>query len=80
MEIDEGEIINMNNNCPECKEEAVTTCRCLMADSTCRNGHNWHTCVVHEVKVKGHGCHKGDTYKCTCGRGYSKNGVIEREI
>jgi hypothetical protein len=73
----------MNNNCPECGKESVMTCRCFMADSTCENGHQWHTCVKHGIKVKGHGDHSGNSGKCTCGIGEGKedkDGVTARRF
>jgi hypothetical protein len=57
------------NNCPICEEPAVTSCRCFRRDSMCKNKHQWHTCVVHRVKVKGHSDHSINTFTCTCGSG-----------
>lgn len=56
----------MDNLCPICNEEPEMTCRCFMADSICKNKHEWHTCVTHGVKVLGRGDHTGNTFKCTC--------------
>ena len=57
------------NLCPTCLEPAITTCRCFRQDSTCKNGHQWHTCTVHNMPVLGHSDHSIDTMTCTCGRG-----------
>ena len=59
----------MNNNenlCHVCKEVAIITCRCFRADSTCKNSHDWHTCVKHNKKVLGHSDHSISTNTCTC--------------
>ena len=38
-----------------------------------KNGHHWHICVEHGIKVEGHGDHSGNTFKCTCGKGSEKS-------
>jgi len=58
-----------DNLCPECNGTSVCSCRCFRRDSTCKNGHNWHTCTVHHVKVQGHSNHGTDTFSCTCLKG-----------
>jgi hypothetical protein len=70
-------------NCPICGEEKVASCRCPRCDSACKNGHSWHTCVVHGVTVIGKSDHALPTWTCTCGRGdegENKTGVRKREI
>jgi hypothetical protein len=53
------------SKCPTCGEPCVGRCRCLRADSWCKNGHGWHRCTVHDVIVIG----KSDHGKsgCSCG-------------
>ena len=54
------------NKCPVCSEEATYNCRCPRMDSGCKNGHEWHRCVIHEVIVLGHSDHSISTFSCTC--------------
>jgi hypothetical protein len=56
----------MDNRCPICEEEAIRTCRCFRSDSECKNGHKWHNCVVHHVKVPAHSDHSLPIEECTC--------------
>lgn len=52
--------------CPTCQGEAVTVCRCVLGDTRCANGHNWHVCKIHGLvpyKAKHSGL-KDDG--CTC--------------
>lgn len=58
-----------DNNCPECGEKPEWGCRCPRHDSGCKNGHRWHTCTIHHVKVRGESDHSTDTFTCTCGSG-----------
>ena len=58
--------------CPICKEKYVTRCRCFLADSTCKNGHHWHMCMVHRTTVIGESDHAHGG-RCSCGKG--ENGV-----
>lgn len=58
-----------DNTCPICGEDAVRTCKCFRKDSTCKNGHDWHTCTIHKIKVIGRSDHSLPTFTCTCGRG-----------
>lgn len=55
--------------CPQCGEKAVISCRCPRCDSSCKNGHSWHTCVKHGKKVMGQSDHSTNTFTCTCGAG-----------
>ncbi len=52
------------DECPLCGLPAQTRCRCRMAESTCPNGHKWHTCPIHGTPVLGHG---GNLGRCSCG-------------
>lgn len=54
------------NNCPICKEKPIMICMCDREDSQCRNGHWWHTCVIHDKIVLGESDHSIDTNACTC--------------
>lgn len=55
-----------DNNCPVCQEKAVSNCRCQRRDSECAQGHHWHFCVTHHVKVIGRSDHSKPA-QCTCG-------------
>ena len=57
----------MSDKCPFCGGKVTGVCRCFRADSTCENGHKWHTCTVHHVQVQGHSDHSTNTSSCTCG-------------
>lgn len=52
--------------CPYCGKQAVMRCRCPRADCVCPDGHVWHTCTVHGVKVMRAGSHTWSTDRCTC--------------
>ena len=55
------------SRCPVCNEPSVSRCRCPRSDSTCANGHKWHTCTVHHIRVLGHHNHAiGGMNICTC--------------
>lgn len=56
-----------DNDCPVCGAEAYQMCRCFRRDSECKNGHEWHTCTVHHVKVSGASDHA--VGGCSCGQG-----------
>lgn len=56
----------MENLCPVCKEPAVITCKCPIGDSECKNGHEWHRCLVHKKIVQGPSDHSKDTMACHC--------------
>jgi hypothetical protein len=63
-----GDPANDPRICPECGERAKMSCRCPRLDCECPNGHEWHTCVEHKVKVVGPSNHsepKGMGW-CTC--------------
>lgn len=53
-------------NCPICGEDATYSCKCPKLDSICRNGHEWHICLVHNKKVLGPYNHISSTMKCSC--------------
>lgn len=61
-------IIEVQTRCPICHGEVARTCKCPRTDSVCENGHEWHTCTVHNVYVEGHSDHSTDTSSCTCGQ------------
>ena len=42
-----------NNTCPVCGKEAELVARCMRRHSVCPDGHEWHMCLVHNVKVLG---------------------------
>jgi len=54
------------NKCPICGELAQGSCRCPRGDSSCKNGHEWHTCTIHKKIVLGPSDHSTDTFSCTC--------------
>ena len=53
-------------NCPICHQPPKVRCRCPRGDSTCENGHEWHTCMIHHVIVLGLSDHSTPTLSCTC--------------
>ena len=59
---------DVQTGCPVCGEAIIRTCKCFRADSVCKNGHEWHTCVVHKVYVEGHSDHSEMGNTCTCGQ------------
>lgn len=69
---------NKENRCPECGEEAETTCRCPRRDSVCKNGHEWHTCFVHKVIVVGQSDHRKSITSCTCKKALLSNDQIAK--
>ena len=54
------------DSCPICKEPPEIVCRCFRHDCQCKNGHSWHTCVIHQKIVPGSSDHSIDTFTCTC--------------
>jgi hypothetical protein len=65
--------MSKDNLCPVCNKPSVSSCRCFRHDSTCRNGHEWHTCTVHHKTVMGHSDHGLDIMACTCACGKQSN-------
>lgn len=57
----------LNNICPQCGQSPEIMCRCPKGDSRCKNGHWWHTCLVHNCIVSGKSNHARPTYGCSCG-------------
>lgn len=53
------------SKCPTCGESATSVCRCMLGDTRCRNGHNWHECRVHGLVAVG-AKHDGGKSDCTC--------------
>jgi len=54
--------------CPLCRGKASQTCMCPRLGSGCNMSHEWHTCVVHKIKVLGSCDHSIPHDVCTCGR------------
>lgn len=54
------------NVCPLCGENYERRCKCPLACKECKNGHKWHTCVVHNNLVMGEADHSLPTYRCRC--------------
>ena len=52
--------------CSVCGESVVSRCRCPRGDRCCKNGHNWHRCMIHKVRVPGQSDHGTPTFTCTC--------------
>jgi len=54
------------STCPTCGEPAVSICRCMLGDTSCKNKHEWHECKVHGLVAVGaiHG--KPKAGGCTC--------------
>lgn len=42
------------DTCPVCEGKAVTACRCMINDRTCKNGHTWHWANNQKVEGSGH--------------------------
>lgn len=58
-----------NSLCPVCGEPAKGSCRCMLGNKFCKNGHDWHHCPVHKGVIlpgTGHGDPRG--FGCHCGR------------
>lgn len=56
----------LDRNCPVCHEPPEITCKCPLSDSQCKNGHDWHYCLVHDKVVLGKSDHSKDTMSCHC--------------
>lgn len=57
----------MNNEiCPICGEKYVMRCKCPLGCMVCNSGHEWHTCILHNVIVMGKADHSLATNKCRC--------------
>lgn len=54
------------DQCTKCNEEAPYGCKCPRSDRTCANGHAWHRCVKHKLRVEGESDHSIPTNVCTC--------------
>jgi hypothetical protein len=53
--------------CPTCGQLFTSSCRCMIGNRWCANGHAWHTCKVHNVQVLGTGHGVAGRGKCSCG-------------
>lgn len=51
--------------CPACSQPATSWCKCALGDARCASGHEWHTCPVHKVIVRGASDH-AHADKCSC--------------
>jgi hypothetical protein len=56
----------MKETCPVCQASIKASCRCMRADRICTNGHEWHTCLVHQKIVVGGSNHSLNLRACTC--------------
>jgi hypothetical protein len=66
---DEGRPIHPTEVCPTCMAPALlmTRCRCAFYCIKCKNGHDWHTCVVHKKQIVGTGHERPKREdRCTC--------------
>lgn len=54
------------SKCPTCGEPAASVCRCMLGDTRCANGHNWHECKVHGLVAVGARHDGGGKDGCTC--------------
>lgn len=52
--------------CPVCHTKRTGSCKCFRSDSTCKNGHEWHLCTIHNTIVMGHSDHSIGIMTCTC--------------
>ncbi len=52
--------------CPYCKKEPATVSSCPRRLSQCETGHQWHTCCLHNVVVKGLPDDTAKPDTCTC--------------
>lgn len=68
VDVDVKPVDEVGNICPVCGKEAKLTCKCFRQDSVCEDGHEWHTCTIHHVKVLGKSDHSTNTMSCTCGK------------
>jgi hypothetical protein len=46
---------DVNDLCPVCGLKFTSSCRCRRGNKWCKNGHAWHRCKVHNVRVLGTG-------------------------
>ncbi len=53
--------------CPYCDGKIVGQCKCRLGDTTCENGHRWHTCPTHKTLVEGDSDHE-KWNECSCNR------------
>ncbi len=63
--------VKFEDNCPECGEKYVTSCRCPRSDRHCKNGHHWSRCLAHEKPIfillrDNTDTHKKETMACIC--------------
>jgi len=68
------------NTCPQCGELSVLTCKCMLRDSVCQNGHHWFYCAQHGIKIQGEADHSGDTLKCRCNKQDQPHVLSEPDI
>lgn len=54
----------------------VDRCRCRRSDMCCKNGHHWHTCVLHNNVVVGKSDHSIPMGRCTCAIGDTESGKV----
>lgn len=54
------------DQCTKCGDKQLYGCKCPRSDRTCENGHSWHRCVKHKLRVEGESDHSTPTNVCTC--------------
>lgn len=66
LEVVKEVVRKSDNTCPVCGGYSKLTCRCLLRDSLCENGHNWFYCPVHQKKIEGMSDHTVNISTCRC--------------
>jgi len=57
--------------CPVCEDPAIKRCNCYIGDRECENGHKWHVCAEHGLRIVGSGHEaepdaRGHYFECSC--------------
>lgn len=56
------------DTCLECGDTKPRHCKCTLAGRTCKNGHEWHQCLRHNLRMPGSGHGAGGTCHCVLER------------
>lgn len=63
--------------CPICEGKVIGRARNFRADSVCKNGHSFHTCMQHKVYVRGQSDCSNGSLSCTCGKNGEQMSLLE---
>ncbi len=56
---------NKYQQCPTCGKMSVSSCKCMLNDQQCPDGHQWHYCAHHRRIILNGNDHRDPT--CYCG-------------